>query len=484
MFEHLVPSYHLELDQDRSSKRWRFYFVSFLLASLSLVFALSWSKGPASNAEVLNLKNNQLKVAIVDQNTVDLLPQAINNVLFSFVLQTEQTTSLHSLAIKAPEVINQTIFKDQVRLYEGQTQIGSWEWSTDNKMLFKLDNYSLSPGTHNFELRADNLNDSLVGQTLAFGFQQAQDIVSTDGHSFYFAQGEFPLFKASVKVLEHSQILAYNNLSKPRFLAPLKTNTLVADFALASFGESFAIRQLDFLGANIDSADTFYLASSGQMLAKAEVKQGHIFFNSSDLVLKADQDLNLQLWANLNSKVSYQFNLAQIAAKGFLSGEEVNNQIDLALSIVEPRIDVLRVKTDEQPSVLTDDWNSVFKMRLQAAHSETASLHKLTFQVADFGLNILDWDLWINGQAYAVKPDWQNQELIFYFGENGAPINQILEIELLAKVKILAEQPRLQMVLLGDELTDSVNLLWSIDQEKYNAYLLPDFPATPVILEK
>lgn len=484
MFEHLVPSYHLELEQNRSSKRWRFYLVSFLLASLSFIFALSWSKGSSSNAEILNPKNNQLKVAIVDQNTVDLLPQAINNVLFSFVLQSEQATNLHSLAIKAPEIIKQDIFKDQVRLYEGQTQIGSWEWTEDDKMLFKLDNYSLSSGTHNFQLRAENLNDSLVGQTLVFGFQQAQDVVSYDGHSFYFAQGDFPLFKASVKVLEHSQILVYNNLNKTKFLAPLNTNTLVADFVLSSQGESFAIRQVDFLASELDPADTFYLASHGQMLAKAEIQEDHLLFNLSDLVLKNDQDLKLQLWANLNNEVSYQFSLAQISAKGFLSGEEVNNQADLALSIVEPRIDVLRVKTDGQPSVLTDDWNSVFKMRLQVAHSETASLHKLTFQVADFGLNILDWDLWINGQAYAVKPDWQNQELIFDFGENGAPINQILEIELLAKVKILAEQPRLQVVLLGDEFTDSINLLWSIDQEKYNAYLLPDFPITPVILEK
>lgn len=484
MFEHLVPSYHVELNKKRSSQRWRFYFASFLLASLSLVFALSWSKGSSSNAEILSPKNNQLKVAIVDQNTVDLLPQAINNVLFSFVLQTEQTTSLHSLAIKAPEIIKQDIFKDQVRLYEGQTQIGSWEWTEDDKMLFKLDDYSLSSGTHNFQLRAENLNDSLVGQTLTFGFQQAQDIVSYDGHSFYFAQGDFPLFKASVKVLEHSQILVYNNLSKTNFLVPLNANTLVADFALSSQGESFAIRQVDFLAGNIDAADTFYLASHGQMLAKAEIQADHLLFNLSDVVLKADQDLKLQLWANLNSVDNYEFNLVQISAKGFLSGEEVNSQVDLALSIVEPRIDVLRVKTDEQPSVLTDDWNSVFKMRLQAASSATASLHKLTFQVADFGLNILDWDLWINGQAYAVKPDWQNQELIFDFGENGAPINQILEIELLAKVKILAEQPRLQLVLLGDEFTDGANLLWSIDQEKYNAYLLPDFPVTPVILEK
>ncbi|KKP89361.1 MAG: hypothetical protein UR94_C0037G0003 [Parcubacteria group bacterium GW2011_GWA2_36_10] len=484
MFEHLVPSYHLELDQKRSSKRWRFYFVSFLLASLSLVFALSWSKGPASKAEVLSPKTNQLKVAIVDQNTTEVLPQAINNVLFSFVLQTEQNTSLHSLAISAPEIIKQDIFKDQVRLYEGQTQIGSWEWTEDDKMLFKLDNYSLSPGTHDFQLRADNLHDSLVGQTLTFGFQQAQDIVTSDGHSFYFAKGEFPLFKASVKVLEHSQILAYNNLSKTKFLAPLNINTLVADFALSSQGESFAIRRIDFLASKIDSADTFYLASHGQMLAKAEVQQDHLFFNLSDLVLKNDQDLNLQLWANLNSGDNYEFTLANLSAKGFLSGEEVDNQVDLVLSSVEPRIDVLQVKTDFQQSLLTDDWDSVFKINLQANHSEEAALYKLNFQVTDFGLNILDWDLWVNGQAYAVKPDWQGQLLTFDFGENGALIKQGLEIELLVKVKILGEQARLQLTLLGDETTDSANFLWSSSKEKYNAYLLPDFPVTPVILEQ
>lgn len=483
MFEHLVPSYHVELDKNRSSQRWRFYFVSFLLASLSFVFTLSWSKGPASNAEILNPKNNQLKVAIVEQDTATLLPQAINNVLFSFVLQAEQNTSLHSVSITAPEIIKEDIFKDQVRLYEDQTQIGSWEWTNDGKMLFKLDNYSLAPGTHNFQLRADNLNDTLVGQTLTFGFQQAQDIVSTDGHSFYFAQGDFPVFKASVKVLEHSQILVYNSLSKTKFLAPLNTNTLVADFALSSQGESFAIRQVDFLANNIDAADTFYLASQGQMLAKAEIQADHLVFNLSDLVLKADQDLNLQLWANLNSQNNYQFNLAQISAKGFLSGLDLNSQVDLILSTVEPRVDVLRVKTDEQPSVLTNDWNSVFKMNVQATHSELASLHKLTFQVVDFGLNILDWDLWINGQAYAVKPNLQNQLLTFDFGENGAPINQNLEIELLAKVKILGEQTRLQLTLLSDEAPDSTNLLWQSGQEKYNAYLLPDFPITPVILE-
>lgn len=478
-----MPSYHVELEQKRSSKRWRFYFISFLLASTSFVFALSWSKGPASNAEVLSPKNNQLKVAIIDQNTTAVLPQAINNVLFSFILQSEEATNLHSLAISAPEIIKQDIFKDQVRLYEGQTQIGSWEWTADGKMLFKLDNYSLTPGTHNFQLRADNLNDTLVGQTLIFGFQQAKDIVNTDGQSFYFAQGEFPLFKASVKVLEHSQILVYNNLSKPKFLAPLKTNTLVADFALSSQGESFAIRQLDFLTTNIDAADTFYLASGGQMLAKAEIEEDHIFFNLSDLVLKIDQDLNLQLWANLNNQDNYQFTLANLVAKGFLSGEDLHSQVDLALSTVEPRVDVLRMKADAQPSILTDDWNSVFKVDLQAASSST-SLHKLTFQVADFGLNILDWDLWINGQAYVVKPNWQDKLLTFDFGENGAPINQGLEVELLAKVKVLGEQARLQLTLVGDETTDGTNLLWASGQDKYNAYLLPDFPVTPVILEK
>lgn len=485
MFEHLVPSYHVELEKNRPALRWRFYLASFLLASLSFAFALSWSKGPASNAETINPKTNQLKVAIVEQGPNDLLSQAINSSLFSFVLQTEELTHLHSLAILAPEVINQDIFKDNLILYEGQTQLGSWEWTSESKMLFKLEDYILTPGTHHFQLRATNLNDSLVGQTLNFGFQQAQDIVTKTGDSFYFAQAEFPLFKSSIKVLEQSKILSYNNLNKTKFLAPLNTNTLVGDFALSGQGESFAVRRLDFLVENIQPEDSFYLASAGEIIAKADVQKDHLLFNLTDLVLKNDQDLNLQLWANLHaSEDEYSFTLASLSSKGFLSGEELNDEINLALSLVETRDDILRVKTEGQPSILTDDWNSVFKINLQANHSDQAVLYKLSFQVADFGLNILDWDLWINGQAYAVKPNFQNQLLTFDFGENGVAIQQGLEIEILSQLNILNEQARLQLTLLGDENSDGMNLLWASAKDKYNAYLLPDFPVTPAILTK
>lgn len=483
MFEHLVSVHHVSNQKNRFSKRWRFYLPMFILALVTFISASSWSQGPASRAEDLPTKISSVEVEVLDQVNPEVLVQSLNNSLFSFVLKNEQITSLHSLAISAPALINQEIFQNNLSLYEANMQLGSWEWTADNKMLFNFDNYTLSPGEHYFQLRLNNLDNTLLNQTLVFGFEKAQDIVTTDGNSFFFAKGEFPLFKNSIKVLEHSQILSYNNLDKLKYLVAMDSNALVADFSLSSRGESFAINKIDLSVDQANEKDIFYLASDGEMLTKAQVIDGHLLFQADNLVLKADDDLNLQIWGKLTEKNNYQFSLNNILAKGFLSGTDIDYAAGIILSQIETREDILHLKTDLQQGVLTQNWNSVFKARLQHNDKFPIYLHRLAWRVDNFANNIQEWSLWLNGQEYPAKFNFDKQLLVIDFAEQPLLVSSALELELLAKVNLLSDASRLQVALLPDD-ENSANFVWSIDQIKYNSYLLPDFPVSPVILLK
>ena len=488
MFEHLV-SHHHNLAHAKKT-RVKFYGTLLALSAFILLSAFNISRGSISKASD---PINDVVVTIFNNPSSDIYQIANKTqqvVVFDFIVKTNvDKVMLNELNISAQGIDDLAIL-DGIILYHSQTQLGEID-VVDGNLRIKLGNYKLDKGNNYFYLSWPRANNGISEDTFDFSLEQATSAIVSYQGSLFTPAGDFPINSQTLQIIERGQFSAYNNLPKDNFLAVAKEYSLLADFSLTSNGESASIEKvLVYHDSSIADKQHFYLWQGQEIIADAwSSDDGQLIFElNKTTVVKPDHDLSLQLRASLNLG-EYDFILADVWAKGFVSGKQFTLSNSSFLSNILVIDNILQFSDQSIVQQLNNGWQTLFKTHIDSLGDARLLLYKLSWSIDDFAVELEDLELWINDQLYDVNLTQSANKIVATFWQEDLKINKEgIDLVLLAKINKLDSDARLQVNLLTDqqiiaEDNSQNNLLWSINGQMYNSHLLPGLPLAPVILE-
>ncbi len=485
MFEHLSP----KVRQSSGQKRVKLKVYSWFLLSALFIFASAWglTRGTGSNAQ----NNPQITAAVYttdkySDNQVVLDTPKLT--VFDFVIKTNSSQIfLNQLNIQVSGVYNEEWLADLL-LYNQGTQLGQITNLGDGQLHFDIGHYQLQNGENYFQLRLNHSDNLSLADAATFTINSAQDIILFYLDHPFTPEGVFPISSRKFSVIEQGQLLAYNNLVRTNFSVPIEKNELLADFSFSSQKETVTLKQVVI---NVESnnpllSEEFYLSYQGGIIAKAVSEDNQLSFSFTEpIIVRTDQDLNLSLWSNLTSEGEYSFKLAEVLGQGFISGKAISLNNELLLSKVKSLANMPYFTADKQSKLLSDGWNSLYQLKVINPASQALVIDKLTWQLDNFGVQITALELWVDNEPYQVNLTLNNNIVTADFTDQPLKVDSAKEVLLMVKVQNLADKTRLQANLLNDSVPDKeqgANLLWSIVDEQFNGYLLPNFPLAPAIL--
>ena len=494
MFEHLVSPQHQDFFSKKSG-RIKFYSSSLLLALF--IFAstyLSINQGPKSSAHNIdNLATDRVRVYSSDSDLVSsefvLSSEAIS--VFSFVLDSPyENVSLASLYLEADGLLDENLSAN-LSLYHNQAQVNADAKILNKNLVFLFDDYILSKGKNYFRLTFSGQAEDLLNKKINFSLRDINSVnLSLNGKEI-LASANFPVQGSDIVLLEQANLLAYNNLNAPEFIVPAETYAKMADFSLSAHGEAVDLRMLNFqvLGENTSVENEFYLSSGGNILASASINEDKnlSFQLASPILIKANQDLDLELWSSL-AIGDYEIKLDLVGATGFVSGKLINLTQDLDLAKIKVLPTTLSLSSENTRLRLSEGWNTVAELKVANLGEQSAKLHKLTWDLAAHDLSIENLELWSDKKMIASAP-FENGRVFFSFWDtNSLDLNKDISVQLLAKVKFEGENPQLGANFLFDKQDMQADntenfFLWSSSEKLYNSYLLAGLPLAPVLLE-
>lgn len=491
MFEHLVSQHHV-LGKPKK-KRVRFYGSLLLLVGFILLSASNIGQGPQSAALDERDVIEGIRVDVYNQATkgtnqlTDQTPQAM---VFDFIIRTnKKQINLDALGITVNGLENLDLLRD-IDLYHGDTQLGQVSKIIDNQLYFEINSYNLNQGTNNFYLTWDNIDNELLEKTIEFAIVEATDIFVSYQNIFFMPEGEFPISSKKLNIIDIGELSSYNNLVNNKFLAVADQNQKLADFSLATHGESMKLEEVSIaIEDALDAEGSFYLFSNKKVIAQSYIKNNNLNFKLTEpVVIKNNSDLPLQLQASLPIG-EYKFSLVNAQGKGFVSGDTITLDNNLVLSEVVFLPSLAQFTSQSSAAKLGDAWNALSTINIANLGSVAINIHKLSWSVEEFGIDVQNLELWINDQLYDTDLNIDDDKVTATFWKVPLLLDDTdLNIVLLGEADILSEQSRLQINLLTDKTAMSEdnsdnNLLWSVNSQMYNSYLLPGLPLTPVILE-
>ena len=491
MFEHLVSQHHV-LGKPKK-KRVRFYGSLLLLAGFILLSASNIGQGPQSAALGERDVIKGVQVDVYNQaakGTNQLTDQTPRAMVFDFIIKTnKKQISLDALGITVNGLEDLDLLGD-INLYHGDTQLGQVSKIVDNQLYFEINNYNLNQGKNNFYLSWDNINNELLEKTIEFAIVEATDIFVSYQNIFFMPDGEFPISSKKLNIIDTGELSSYNNLVNNKFLAVANQNQKLADFSLATMGESIKLEEISIaIEDALDAEGSFNLLNNKKVIAQSYIKNNNLSFKLIEpVIVKNNSDLSLQLQARLPIG-EYKFSLVNAQGKGFVSGGTIVLDNNLALSEVVFLPSLAQFTSQSSITKLGDSWNALSTINVANLGLAAINIHKLSWSVEEFGVDVQNLELWINDQLYDADLNIDDNKVTATFWQEPLLLGDAdLDIVLLAKTKILSEDSRLQINLLTDKETmleenSDNNLLWSINDQMNNSYLLPNLPLAPVILE-
>ncbi len=494
MFEHLVSPQHQDFFSKKSG-RIKFYSSSLLLALF--IFAstyLSINQGPKTKAQNIdNLATDRVRLYSSDSDLVssEFVLSSEDISVFSFVLDSPyENVSLASLYFEADGFLDENLLAN-LSLYHNQAQVNADAKILNKNLVFSFEDYILSKGKNYFRLTFAGQAEDLLNKKINFSLRDIDSVNLSINGKEILTSANFPVQGSDIVLLEQANLLAYNNLNTSEFIVPAGTYTKIADFSLSANGEAVDLRMLNFqvLGENISVENDFYLSSGGKILASSSLNevQELSFQLASPILIKANQDLDLELWSSLELG-NYEIKLDLVGASGFVSGKLIHLTQDLDLAKIKVLPTVLSVTSDSNRKSLSEGWNTIVDLKISNLGDQAAKLHKLTWDLDLRDLTVDALELW-SGEKLLATAKIENSRAFFSFWQkNALDINTDISLELLAKVRFEGEDPQLGANLLFDKQSLQVDntenfFLWSSSEKLYNSYSLVGLPLAPVVLE-
>ncbi len=489
MFEHLVSPQHKDFISQKP-QRVKLY-ASLLLLSL-FVFTSAWlgvNQGPKSSAQSQDISQfDRVKVFTANElGNSQFVLRSPSVAMFDFVLDSPyENISLNRLVFSSEGTMDED-FLSKLVLYQNQAQINASVQVINKQLIFTLDDYPLSAGKNYFHLKADALEDDLLGQKTKIFFQDIDSLDLSYQGKKVLPLGTFPVSSTDVLIVEKAQILPYNNLLKNNFVVSSGVSTKIADLSLSSQGETVDLQKINFIFSQNEKPVDFYLASKGQVLSRITGTSELDFDLPAGVLIKANEDLALELWATLETG-EYAVTLNFISGKGFISGEQISLTEDITLSRLNVLPSVLSIQSQAQRHVLTDSWNTLADLKFTNLGEQDIKLHKLAWEIKAQDIQVENFELWSQDKFLASSKVVNDQIIFTFWGGTSLLVTDELNVQLIAKTTKTGPDSRLT----ANFLTDNINIqpenvqnnfLWSVDDQLYNSYLLPGLPLTPAILE-
>lgn len=487
MFEHLVSKHHQDF-VDNQKGRLKFYASFFLLAVFIFTsLMISVNAGPKTAAQSNNpVYHQKLKVSSYDSGaSAQFVVNSPHVSIFDFILEADSKLDLETLSFDLTDISDRSWLQDLI-LYQDQTQLSSAAEIIGQQLVFRFTDYPLAKGKNYFHLSLPKVDASLLGQKARLFFSTADNIKVLDQGKKVPVVGDFPVSSADFVVLDQGQIFAYNNLTQTNISLPAESYSKLADFNLSTQGETVALQNLTLRLENHEQTADFYLASQGKVLATISAEQDLQFILKDAVLLKANEDLNLEVWSNLTSG-QYQMYLEQATVKGFISGKNFSLNQHLLLANLSVLDHLLKIDNKTTNQSLAENWNTLFDLYLESLPGESVKIHKLSWSVKSFSAQADVIELW-SKDKFLASAQVVNDQVSFLFWNEDLVIDQSLDLQLIAKVKLLGDDAQMHINFLSDQnlISDDNshnNFLWSVDGILHNSYAMLGLPLTPVILD-
>jgi hypothetical protein len=491
MFEHLVSQHHVSGRPKKNKVN--FYSSLLLLAGFVLLSVLNIGQGSQSSALEQGDVIKDVTVNVYTQTAKGinkLADQTQQVVVFDFYIESNKNdVALETIQIQTHGFDDPSSLA-LLDLYNNKTQLGEPSEIIDGQLRFRLDDYKLQKGKNYFYLSWPKINRGALAGDISFSIDGETDVVVSYDNAFFRPGGDFPVISKTLQIVDNGRLSSYNNLSRHSFLAVAEQQEKLADFALSTVGESIKLEEIVVaVETSVASESQFSLVYDNKVIAKSYLSDQELHFNLREpVVVKNDQDVSLRLYGNL-PKGEYGFSLIDGRGKGFVSGDYISFSNSLSLSEVIALPGLPTFSAQSSTHKLDANWNTLSAIDIQNSGEKIINIHKLSWAIEDFGVDIENLELWINDQLYKADLEIVDGVLAVTFWDKPLLLDDAdLNIVLLGKVNILADQYRLQASLLTDKTIMSHsnshnNILWSVDSEMHNSYLLPDLPLAPVILE-
>ena len=235
----------------------------------------------------------------------------------------------------------------------------------------------------------------------------------------------------------------------------------------------------------------FYFCKIKKILAQTVAQEeGRIVFNFDKLlVLRPDQKVDFDLHSLGLPKGEYNFYLSSAEANGYASKEKSYLDRELLLSHLEVVDYYPEFSLGDLDEDLTLGWNKIYDLKIKAVGSKDIKLNKLTWSLDLDKVGLSDVELVIDNKVYPVDLILTDDKVVAKFNwQEPLPIsNTSTEIVLLVKVKNIEPGANILTYLLSDQepLAEdgvSANIIWSIEDNLYNSYLVPYLPLDPSVL--
>lgn len=486
MFEHLGPKHHSFFISRKATVDWRGHGLLLGLALISAGVLMSAGRAPLVEA------GYSLPLVTVQADRADEVIAAGNprSEVFRFILTTDRLDiQLEQLRFYVNGLYQADIFSD-LKLYHHGSQLGYVEkFDQDGNIYFSFDGYTLDRGINDFNLVLSAGSYLLAGQVLQFNLVDRSSLKLSYQGLVFSASADYPLVGGLVSVIDKGRAAAYKSSADPWLLSPQDFPATLGSFKLVSQGELVDLSQLVFSYQENKngqlSGHTFYLWRDKKSLASSAAQDGQIIFTlSRPIVLGPDNLVDWSLQGDALPVGKYQFSLSSGQGRGFISGQTIDLNQPLVLSLVEVKPYYLSFSDLSSPNNLHDGWNQIFETQIQARADQTLALKRLTWDLVGQGITWKSLELWVDDKVY-LSGLWADDRLRMDFAEP-LLINDSVNIKLLAKVKNLLSPARIQTFLLGDQQDKveeaSDNILWSGGGNLYNGYGLPGLPLSPHVL--
>jgi len=490
MFEHLghIP----ETTHGRKHTNWKKY-IGFLLATVGVfVFVSNFVSGPETSASQL-VGGNYINIDIfANSQSKNIVADTPRVILFNFVIETDREgIYLNKLNLNVDGIYDPSILT-KVKLMYGDVQVGGISKIDEASIYFDLDTLALGKGENIFNLVLNNDSYLSAGDNILVNLEKSGDMVlAYNGHTFS-PDGNFPVYGGAVSFTLGAQVEAYNNFQIKKFLVVEDVPQPLASFALLGSGEMSDLKTLtiSYEGDEDLSGSQFVLLHEKDIVARGKFVGKDIVFDiDGSLVLKLDKKLDLYLHSLGLPKGEYKFYLSEVEATGYASKETLLLTDSLMISQVEaldyyPELSL--VKIDENLSL---GWNQVYDLEIKALGDKNIKLNKLSWLLKTEGVQLSQAELVVDHKAYPVDIILSEDKVVAKFDwSEPLPISTTgTEIGLFVRVDSLKPNASILSYLLDDKipLTDDAldgNIIWSVEDELYNSYLLPYLPLEPILL--
>ena len=469
MFEHLgcIPETTIKKKRTKLS----IYLSALLAGIIVFVVSLGISSGSGTIAQDEGV---QAKIFVNNENQV-VVAQDSSFSLFDFGIEVDKEVVLQRLRVYINGLYEPSILAN-LKLYHGQTQLGHViEVDESGYVYFEIDDYKLAAGKNlfYFKLIVDGLVDD--SKVLQFILEDATDIVLSYQDRIVLAHDNFPLLGSTTFLVNSGDIVAYNTLEDNDFTVVSNTGHLVGSFSLANEGET-----VDISGISLAcDCEELVLVKGKEIIAQAKVADGIANFKlGKALVLNNVNDLKLQVYTTGLPVGEFNFQLVDVVATGFNSGEKVNLSESIGLSTVNVVNYYPEFSNGELHKNLVEGWNELYNLKVVAKGEVDLNLDKLTWSVDAKGAKVKDTEVWIDNEKVNVEIVYQDGKLVV----KSIPVSREgIDIKMLVKVSDIEDGAIVQARLLGDEV-DTDNIVWSYEDQEFNSYNLPYLPLDPGVL--